>query len=317
MLILIAVLAAVAVITSLLMPMPFYGRTSSAIGDMVHAPLFGCLAIGSIHLLSRWLARFHMLPSAVGIAVIALLLFAFGVAMEYAQSFASRSPSLHDALSNGLGILAGCCLYIAYRRRKLNPADRIVPRFLWGAAGFLIALVWWGPVGTLRDVRALEKDFPLLASFESKAELERWYFNQTEGRLTTTDATHGKRSLEVTFPVAEHPAVTLIDLKHDWSKLKTIEWDVVLDSDHSFETAEVWINVIDYSRADDYRDIFRKRFTLRRGEPTLLVISRDELLDPADGKRPVKLGRIEFIEMQMIQPTTETIVRADFLRLRM
>ncbi|MGB7325136.1 MAG: hypothetical protein WBD31_09710 [Rubripirellula sp.] len=312
------ILAAVGVVVvgALLMPIPLEGRTSAAIGNMVHAPLFAALTIAAIFLGDRWLSDTWLSSRVVRMAATALAVFAFGIAIEFAQTLSGRTASLHDAIANGLGIGTGFCLSLAHARLKSNSRDRRTPRILWGIAGFLVAIAWWGPVATLRDVLAMNRDFPLLASFETEAELERWYFSNTHGKRVRQDATQGNHSLEAEFLADDHPSVTLTKLKHDWTDVRTIEADVTLDSNHPQSEVDLWINVIDYAKSEDYSDVFRKRFTIRRGEPTALVISRDELLQPTAG-RVLNLDAVEFIEFQMIQPPMPTTVRVDFLRLRL
>ncbi|TWU55186.1 VanZ family protein [Rubripirellula reticaptiva] len=306
----------VIVVAALLMPIPLEGRTPSAIGNMVHAPLFAALTIAAIFLGDRWLAATWWSSRIVRMAATALTVFAFGIAIEFAQTLSGRTASFHDAIANGLGIGTGFCLSLAHTRVKSSPSDRRTPRILWGIAGFLIAIAWWGPVATLRDVLAMNRDFPLLASFETEAELERWYFSNTYGKRVRQDATLGDHSLEVEFSVNDHPSVTLTKLKHDWSGTQSIEADVTLDANHPQSEVELWINVIDYSKGKDFFDVFRKPFTIRRGEPTHLVISRNELMQPTAG-RVLELDSVEYIEFQMIQPPMPTTVRVDFLRLRL
>ncbi len=219
-------------------------------------------------------------------------------------------------LSNGLGIVSGLCLSVAHAILNQNPHHRRLPRWLWATAGFLIAIAWWGSVSTLRDVYAMYNNFPLLASFESETELERWYFNGAIGKRVAAGATHGDRSLEITFSVNPHPSVTMIESIPDWTSAKAVEVDATLDADHVSPEVEMWINVVDRSQSEDYQDIFRKNFVLQRGQPTRLVIRRDELLMPIAGET-LDLSSIEFFEFQMIEPSTPTKIRVDFVRLRL
>src|SRR6056297_892652 len=113
------------VVMGLLFPMPFHGRTATAVGDLVHAPLFGSLALG-------WLWGWQCLrplepraaspstPPATGPLLRGLLvrgllvwiaLSGFGAVMEVAQDGMGRSMSRHDAIANALGALAAISGY--------------------------------------------------------------------------------------------------------------------------------------------------------------------------------------------------------------
>lgn len=307
------------VVGGLLVPLP-HSRLFGAIGDMFHAPLFATVFAATYWLASVWFPMGNETPAPVQrvvtrCAAIAVLLFAFGLAMEFLQSRIGRTASLHDALSNGLGLVVGSCLVLASHLRKLAPPLRHRPRWLWALAGFAISIAWWEPITTIRDVRQMSTDFPLLASFETKVELSRWFLNRTTGKLSDRDVTHGDRSLEIVFSVASHPAMTMTDLRHDWSMLQTIEVDATLDADHPAPTATMYLNVIDADTAPDYHDIFRKPFVIRRGVTEHLVVTREELAEPIDG-RPLDLSRVRLFEFQMLDPPMPTKVRVDFLRLK-
>lgn len=307
------------VVAGLLVPLP-HSRLFGAIGDMFHAPLFASIFVITYGLASVWF------PVGVGKSApvqqvvircitVAVVLFVFGLTMEFVQSRFGRTASYHDAFSNGLGLVAGVCLVLANHLRRLVPTNRRRPQWLWATAGFLIAVAWWEPITTIRDVRQMTTDFPLLGSFEENVELSRWFYNRTSGQLSDRDATLGDRSLEIVFSVAPHPAMTMTDFRHDWSMLKTIEVDATLDSEHPEPTATMYLNVIDADTAPDYHDIFRKPFALARGVTQRLVITREDLSEPIDG-RQLDLSQVRLFEFQMLDPPMPTTVRVDFLRLR-
>lgn len=307
------------VVTGLLVPLP-HSRLFGAIGDMLHAPLFAGVFAATYWLAGVWFPIGTAKPTPVQSVVIrctliAVVLFAFGLMMEFVQSRFGRTASLHDAFSNGLGLVTGACLVLANHLRRLAPTDRRRPQLLWAIAGFLIAIAWWESITTIRDVRQMTTDFPLLGSFEKKVELSRWFYNRTSGRLSDQDATLGDRSLEIVFSVAPHPAMTMTDFHHDWSMLKTIEVDATLDGNHPEPTATIYLNVIDADTAPDYHDIFRKPFVLQRGVTQHLVVTRAELDEPIDG-RQLALSQVRLFEFQMLDPPIPTKVRVDFLRLK-
>ena len=254
------------VITGLLIPIPFQGRVAASLGDLVHAPLFGSIALGVL-----WLAQ-YLSPLVIfsrrfllRSLVIAGLMFAFGVATEAAQKIMGRSATIHDAISNGLGIVAAMLLYWAWHCRRRQPKRRWTGRVLVATALVAIAASWWTPVQTIADVVSGRRAFPLLGSFESNSELGRWYFRQCSGRLTRQDRTHGEFAMEVSYSATSHPGATMVELQSDWTAMKTFELDVTLDAEHPREVRFV-VKVLDALRQSDETDTFQAEYRLTPAE---------------------------------------------------
>ena len=310
-----------AVFFALLLPVPFHGRAATALGDLVHAPLFGSLAFAWLWM---W-QRIHPMEgkgpdSAIrqgrrllsrGLTVwIALTLF--GLGMEILQSGMGRTASRHDAVANSLGIAAAIAGYTAIW--FVNHGRKQVATLFGFVAALILASAWSRPASLLADVVLMPRQFPLLASFESTPELTRWYMRQVKSRLVQRDATDGQFALEVDFLAEDYPAITMVDLVSDWTGHHALEIDVTLDSDHPAPTASLMIRIIDEAHRYDHDGTFRKLVTLTRGRSERIQISLEELSIGRDGS-PIDLTEVILVDLAMIAPKSPAKIRFDRLKL--
>ncbi len=257
-------------VAGLLMPIPYKGRAADAIGDLVHAPLFGGFTLGLLGLLEsiRPLRRRCSPLIRVGMVVAAML--AFGIGTELLQARFGRTASMHDFVADALGTFAATLVYLAWRLRQRRSKWRLAWRASLLAAGFLLAIAWWRPFTVLRDTAAMYRNFPLLASFESPIEIGRFGFFASEARLTREDATDGMYAMEVTFqataPATASAWATMFEMKRDWSEMKTLEFAITLDESHPRPEAGIKLKIVDTSRHEDDEDAFRGTWTLKPGQ---------------------------------------------------
>jgi hypothetical protein len=314
-LILSAVTILILVVMGLLMRVPFTGRTAHALGDLVHAPLFGGMTLGALCLLERFRpARGAVASLSVRCLSVSAIVFAFGIAIELAQHRLGRFATVHDAVANGLGIVAASLVYVALDLRRYRPERRSVSRAFLASAGFLLAIAWWSPVMMLRDVVAVRYDFPLLASFESDAEFGRFSFRECKGQLTRRDATDGTYAMEITFQSASHPGATMFDLQPDWSAMKTLEMDVTLDASYTGDSVRFMVKVIDELHRTDHSDTYRGEWALKPDQPQHIRITREEVVDGPD-TRQLDLSKIKFVDLLVLEPGETTKIRVDAMRL--
>lgn len=300
----------------LLMPIPFQGRASRALGDLVHAPLFGSMAIAAMMVMERLrpLRDDFSALTIRGMTVI-LILSAAGAAMEVLQQTFGRSASTHDAMSNALGITAAVLCYIGWRWNRFRIRRKHVSRACFASAGCLLALAWYSPSLVLRDVVNVDRQFPLLASFESPAEMGRFWFTHCRADRTRADATHGSYALEVEFEARSFPTLTLIELQHDWSQAEAMEIDVTLDAAHN-EPVTFAIQVLDGPRKDAEEDTYRGSWTLDPGVSKRIRISREELIEGPEG-RELDLAKIANVDLSVVEPEVGTRIRIDRMWLQL
>ncbi|KLU06141.1 hypothetical protein RISK_001992 [Rhodopirellula islandica] len=299
---------------------------------MVHAPLFAGLTMLTLVLLQS------LRPQVVGSApwarrlvLVAAALFVSGVLVEMLQGMIGRSATLHDAIANGLGILAASVWFVASGLTSL-----IGRRSLQLLGIIFIGLTWWGSIKIIRDCWKVESDFPRIASFETPLEITRWHFDRGRRGRTQSNVTDGEFALRWKPKDAPHPAMTLLEVSSDWSNVETLELDIVLNapasaglpeslgpvpteleptgteptdsesSDPELEspvvrTWEVILKVIDEDHQDYHEDVAKHFVTLRAGEPQHVIFPRQSMIDgPQD--RELDLSRIKMVSLLIYQP---------------
>ncbi|OYP34755.1 hypothetical protein [Rhodopirellula sp. MGV] len=302
-----------AVILALLVPIPLHGRTASALGDLVHAPLFGSLAFAWITFWQRRISLAQQ-PSADGsklifrTAVVWITLSSFGVVMELAQWKMGRSMALHDAIANSLGVAAALAIFhgIQLRRSQRNGAAKTA--FVGGL--LLLAAAWVHPAIDLSDDLAIMYQFPLLASFETETELSRWYRRDCELVLSSEHVTAGEHSGQVTFRRSHFPAVTLIELVHDWRQYSELQLDLLLDPDTAIDQVTAVLKIVDQSGQFGEAKFVQN---LSPGQPFRWTINKQQL--DALEENGLNRSQIRFIDLGLVDPPVDVKIWIDNVRL--
>lgn len=302
-------------ITGLLVPIPFHSRVAQAIGNLSHAPLFAGLTLGLLYLLDR-IRPVGALDKATAIrlAIVFSGFFLFGIMTETLQSWFGRMPSIRDVMSNGIGILVATLWYGARNLQQYHPDRRLLSRLMLMSAGFALAVSWWSPLQSLRDVATIRWQFPMLATFESEREMKHWEFDRCLAEQSRRDATDGDFSMEVTYQPSSYSTATLVSMHSDWSAMETLELDAVLDDSFSGDSAELLIKIVDWSREDGHSDTFRQQWSLQPGQPQRIRIGRDALIEGPD-ERELDLSEIRYLHLMLLEPSVPTKVRFDRVRL--
>ncbi|MDA9858126.1 hypothetical protein N9D23_08380 [Rubripirellula sp.] len=304
---------AAGVLFVLLVPLPFTGRAWAASGDLVHAPLFGCLSFAAMRGLERIRpARDNFAKLTIRGIVVMVMISLLGAMTEILQQYMGRSSSLHDAVSNALGSAAAILVYIGWRWQRSRPDKKLRSQLLFLASGCLLALSWYAPVMVLRDVLNVEREFPLLASFETDAEMGRFWFDDSQGIRRPSDATEGMYSLELICEPTRFPRISLFELHADWSQAEALEIDVRLDSPSRSRITLV-IKVVDQTDPDAV-NAYRATWTLESGPYKRIRITRDALL-AGSKNQSLDLSRIDYIGIGLVEPETTTRLRIDRLRI--
>jgi hypothetical protein len=141
-------------VVGLLIPIPFSSQMTYAIGDLAHAPFFGLVFLIIHGLLDRYRPLLSgQLPQRLKRTLqVSVGLLMFGTLMEMLQTSMGRYATVHDAIANGLGIVAAVCWYWAIQIKRYQPSARWLSRGFLFAAGFLLAIAWWRPVMMLREI---------------------------------------------------------------------------------------------------------------------------------------------------------------------
>ena len=306
------------VVTALLVPIPFHGRLATALGDLVHAPLFGTLAFAA---LAVWQSRSrptvgadaslhqNVWPTARRCLVVFLLLTSFGLLMESAQSQFGRTGSAHDALANSLGVIAASALFLGlqFRQRKA----KAVSLALIGLSIAILIGAWSRPLLMIADVDMMKRQFPLIGSFESSAELSRWYCRENRCQLTRSNVTDGSHAMEIHYVDRQEPFITLIDLVPDWSGYRQLEFDVTLDKNSSVTRCRAFAKVVNEELLGRYSAQPHREFEVQRGMTRRIALQIDQSMDGQE----MDLTQMRFVDLGIEKPSTDVILRVDRMRL--
>ncbi|MDM4017147.1 hypothetical protein [Roseiconus lacunae] len=303
------------VVLALLIPIPFTGRSASALGDLVHAPLFGSLALVWIAVWQRlwptttaqhWRPLGNLAWRSVTVWV---CLSGFGVAMEFAQDVMGRSMSLHDAISNSLGAAAALVAYTGWC--CFRQQQRSLALFCLAVAMTAVGFSWAAPVRILLDGAAIHTQFPQLASFESDVELTRWYCRDCELRRSRSRVTEGRFSGEIDFAATDFPAITLIDFAGDWSGYQSFAADVYLAKpDDSAQPVLMVVKLIDvHGESGNYQ----REVHLTPGVRQTVDISPAAFDSMA--KQGINLKQLRFVDIGIVAPKQPTRLWIDNVRL--
>jgi len=301
------------VLGMMLIPIPFKGRAAAAISDLAHAPLFACVTIALLFFWYRWqpLDQFDR-DWTKRFVLVGVWVFLVGVAIEFAQMVTGRSAAIHDAIANGLGIMAAIAVSFALLNWRYRGDQGWLSVLAVGVAIVTFGSALVMPVRIGLDILAVQRAFPLIASFESKMELTRWYFDHCHGESTDQNVTHRDHAMRILVERAPHPAATLIETVSDWSDVATLELDVTLAQSYPAEM-EMIVKLIDEDHANYDTDTAQKTFRLKPGETTHLVFTREEMVNGPE-QRPLDMTRIKLVSLLMNTPKVESYVDIDHVR---
>jgi hypothetical protein len=266
----IVVVLAITVAVSFLLFFDF-GRTGSRIIDEIlsfgHLFLFGTVGLVTFWTLNKgtWSCRQNNLYFRAW----AIASFS-GALTECIQALIPyRHFRLGDILTDALG--AAVFLAILYSIQKGSIRKSIVLL----CSGLLLLMVARAyPIFAVTvDSWNMEKEFPVLSSFESPFEISRWVCKEGSMKRTSLHATDGTSSLRVNLPPGLYPGITLDYMTNDWRGYKRLTFDAFIEGSAPFELS---IRINDRRHNEEYTDRFNKSFLLGPG-PNSISVGLDEV----------------------------------------
>jgi len=272
-----SILAALCVL--LLVPLPEHhgDRWMVYLQDFAHFVLFA-LAVFLLVFLPGEASAFS-LRRAVLIVAAALVV---GLLAEFVQPFVGRTAGGRDVLLGVTGGVAAVCVCAALSRRA-----RIV-RVVCGASALALASAAVLPLILIScDRHAALRAFPLLASFESRAEIGRWSVNGCRISRTRERATHGSWTLKIEVMNPDnYPGIFLADSVLDLSRMRRLCFDAYVPGPTALK---IWLRIDD--RMDPvYVERFQDFRTLFPGTNTLCV--ERAIAESTPSGRSLDLGRV-------------------------
>ena len=279
----------------LLVPLPKGSRLLGVFLNLGHVVLGAAVFVLLWAVLRQVWRRTRWAPGAVAwLGAVSLL-----GAMEVFQAFSkTRTPTLGDVVGNGLGATAALCFTAFGRRLVRRVAAAAVPLAIAAVPAGLEA---WD---TVRQRAA----FPVLSDFETQLEMTRWSFREARG-VRVRDAHRGAYALDVSYQVADWPAVQFPYVSPDWRGYDTLSFAV-----HTQTDVVVHLLVVDGQYNQRWDDAFHKKLTLRAGWQIVRVALSDIARGPAT--RSLNLGDVHSVQWYADHPKEPFSIRLDAIELR-
>ncbi|TVP85568.1 MAG: VanZ family protein [Thioalkalivibrio sp.] len=225
------------------------GAVPPEVHALGHVAFFGVLALVLMGLPVLQQRRF-----AQRAVLVLLFILAAGIAVEVAQGFLGRSPSIRDVGLNLVGAMAGVSLFA-------RPG--VQRRVLVGLAGALLVVMLASPMLDLADRAVAQAQFPILAEFETPLEHRRW----SNGQPSDTIARAGSRSLRIELAPGAWPSFGTHMQRSfgDWSEYAYLELSLFNPDD---ESLRVGLSIRDrehFRAGRSYRNRYATRLELDRG----------------------------------------------------
>ena len=206
-----------------------HDRLLSRLLDFGHFPLFAVV----FYCVLGFLPRKAPGSRRWGVAVVATLLI--NLIAECIQPLFGRSSGLADWFIGCAGCLSAALLNLPKEAGYTFIRCTVVSSLL------LVSLL---PVGmVVFDRYAARTGFPLLSSFESPLELDRWQCHGCTIRRSRGNATDGRYALEIRIgKEASYPGLFLVDMSRNWSGMESLHFDVFWPRDAG---ARLWARIDD------------------------------------------------------------------------
>lgn len=284
-------------LVALLMPAPFHGRLWDRLADLLHIPAFGlinylALSITRYHFVSRW-----RVPLMVTAAVIL-----FSGLIELVQGMLSRYASLSDLFCNSMGATTALLLH---QIRYAAPSANI----RWGLLSIAVLVITLGtfsPVSALFDMYLQRRQFPVLASFRTSAELQRWYINSADVQLGMASWFAAQPSLRVTFFPGELPVVKLQHLQRNWTGHETFVTELTHSPASKSEVVKLQLQITDIANNWKRGDRYSEWIEIERGQTHRIHLDLETIgRSPRDRQlRLDAIAAVEFRAFELSEPAT-------------
>lgn len=237
------------------------------------------------------------LESKRQLATLLLISLIAGAAIEFVQTFFSRTAQLDDIGYNLFGTLLAYLFWGSCN-------SKTVWLFTARVCAFLLFIYLMIPaLQTIKDEYALRSDFPIIAKFDSSSELTRWKsdfpISLLSGSELENSAFSNSSFMKVTYSGEESSRVVLRFFAGDWKGYQQLKFSLF---NPNLQTVKIKLLITDqvYDRSQpDSEDRFEKWLMV---EPGLneFVIDLAEIKD-APNEREMDLGRVVGVDFYMYE----------------
>jgi len=250
-------------------------RIFKYVWDMGHIFLFAALSFITLNLLPTHNTK----PIKTLLYVIALSALV-GLLIEVLQLLVSRDFELNDVVNDVLGAMIGYLLFSIFitKNSKSNNVMLsliLISLFIYSCLPLLSVVI---------DEYQMEKEFPMLANFETSVQLSRWDVNQANLSLSSENVLEGQKSLKVIFLPDIFSDIALQHFPGDWSNYKKLEFSIFNE-----EKTPIVIELKIYDKAHidngyKYNDRFNKEFILTPGWNNKIFLLKEIFNSPENRK---------------------------------
>ncbi|MGM0672649.1 MAG: VanZ family protein [Pseudomonadota bacterium] len=273
------------------------GAVPPEVHALGHVAFFGVLALVLMALPP--LRRRQFAQRAV---LVLLIILVVGSAVEVAQGFLGRSPSLRDVALNLVGAMAAVSLFA-------RPG--VQRRVFVGLAGTLLVAMLAAPALDLADRAVARAQFPTLAEFDTPLEHRRW----SNGQPSETIARAGSRSLRIELAPGSWPSFGTHMQRSfgDWSGYGYLELSLFNPDD---EPLRLGLSIRDrehFRSGRSYRNRYATRMELDWGWNDVRI----PVAEIRDGpeERPLDLDQIAELAIFALDLERPRVVFLDRVRL--
>jgi hypothetical protein len=260
------------VLLLLLMPLtwPWDGRLLKALENASHVPLYLVASLAGLTLLRpriTWSNLRKLLAAGVGLSI----------AVELLQALTGRDPDLGDAVYSVLGSWAAVLLWFS-----THTARRVLILGAWALCGLVLLPVALPPAFILADRAHARFSFPLLASFEGRSEVGRWWSHGVRLTRVPNQATHARNALRVSVlrGKSSYPGLFMADGVRDWRGYRQLCFDLYLTG--GSERA-LWVRADDRLGNPPYAERAQTQVNLLPGANSI-CLDLDSFLRTPDGR---------------------------------
>jgi hypothetical protein len=219
---------------------------------------------------------------------VTLFALVLGGAIETLQHFVGRNASWDDVLHNLFGVWLG--LFWGQKPTRRVWLLRFVSVICVLPAAWLVVDSAWADF-------VMRKQFPVINSFESRAELQQVYTNGQANAVaqTTGAARHGSQALVVDLSTRLYSGVRLIGPYGDWDGYQFLVMDFY---NPQSQPLDLVVKISDYlhdAGSNQHRDRFNRSITLMMGWSEVWIALEDIRNAPAG--RLMQLDRMTGLEV--------------------
>jgi len=295
-------------IFALLAPLPVRGRFWYRVADLLHIPAFAVLTF-----LALVVVRQHTKSSWRVPVLVTLCVVAFSGLMEIIQGLLSRYASLDDLFRNTLGAIAALLIFKSLEYWSSESARP--RRLLMVGAVIVLAIATIRPTASIVDVYRQRMQFPALATFSSRSELQRWYISSAQVRRTPIKWLDGHYALKVEYLPGEFPAIQLQELERDWTEYRTLATELTHLPDSKSESIVIQLRIADRRARRDPKNGFVDRIVLKRGESVDWRFDLKAAQAAASGSGRLRMDEIQFVEFMAVNLAEPATVQYGRIRL--